>query len=93
MNRSQLQSLSLRQKLALLRRSGIELDLATSHGGGNRDHGTWSVEFRGAGLPGRYLSVQVRCQTYSGKYDGKRACEREAKEIAVDGLLFNGDES
>ncbi len=90
--RSQLSEMSLRKKLAVLRSRGVELDLATSHGGGNRDHTSWSVEFRGPGVPRGYQQVQVRCQTYSGRFDGKRACEREAKEIAVDGMLFNGVE-
>jgi len=82
-----LRSMTQRQRLNHLKAQGIELDLATSHGGGNRDHGTWSVEFRGPGLPNRYTQIQVRCRTYSGKFDGKRACEREAKELAVARML------
>ena len=82
-----LRSMTTRQKLNVLKARGIELDLATSHGGGNRDHNVWSVEFRGPGLENRYVQIQVRCRTYSGKFDGKRACEREAKELAVAQLL------
>jgi hypothetical protein len=90
-NPTAIAGLTYMQKVNLLKRRGIYLDYASSHGGGNRDHSAWQVEFRGPGLKLRhhtgYISLQVRCWTYSGKYDGKRACEREAKENAVDQLI------
>ena len=58
---------------------GIEFSCATSHGGGNRDHRSWHVEFSPWD---KQRAIPVTCQVRTGSFDGKAACRTEAVRIA-----------
>lgn len=69
---------------------GIAVNFAHSCGGGNRDHRTWQIElFTDWQKPEqRFHTEQVTTHICSGRFDGKAACEREAKELALRAMII-----
>lgn len=85
-----LNKMSNSQLSSLLQKEGVTLNNATSFGGGNRDHANWHFEWTGNvpfGEGDGYQAMQVDQHHVSGKIDGKRAAEKEAKRVGYIKML------
>lgn len=78
----------------IAKEKGIRIYCATSFGGGrsdpNRNHETWQVEVY---VDDEYKSMQVETKFCSGRFDGKAACKREVKKLALIKLISENSNS
>ena len=93
------EDMSNRQVTLAAKKRDIVVNYATSNGGGredrNRDHRSWWIEiYTGWQTPTQeWHNHCAELHIHTGRIDGKAACEREAKRIALIHFLERDDES